>query len=216
MAREVDDKSTRKALARIRRAKAAVERAIAKSEDTEAADAARTELTDWEAEFMSSIEERLGEFGSAFADPRLGEDGEALSRLQLAKLKEIEKKAKGKTPGGFKRGSSFKPKSGSKAKGGFGRKSAPRRSNTRDINDDIIAEVEPPPATDPVETLAKSGAVRTGFTPKLVEDEPEALTPTTPLVETSTPRPKKLSEQAAPKPPPRGGFRVIDGGKADD
>ena len=102
MAREVDDKSTRKALARIRRAKAAVERAIAKAEDDnpDAAEAARIELTDWEDEFMSSIEERLNTFGSAYADPSLGADGEALSTLQLAKLKEIEKKAKGKAPKG--------------------------------------------------------------------------------------------------------------------
>ena len=129
MAREVDEKATRKALARIQRAKEAVERAIAKSEDRDAAEAARSELTDWEAEFMASVEERLGKFGSAFADPRLGRDGEALSRLQLAKLKEIENKAKGK--GGFKRGSSFKSKGS-----GFKRKGAPRRSKSRDINAD--------------------------------------------------------------------------------
>lgn len=216
MAREVDDKSTRKALARIRRAKAAVERAIAKSEDSDAAEAARTELTDWESEFMSSIEERLGEFGSAFADPRLGEDGEALSRLQLVKLKEIEKKAKGKAPSGFKRGSSFKPKSGSRSKGGLGRKAPPRRSNTRDINDDIIAEVDDAPAPDPVDSLAKSGAIRKGFTPKLVGDAPDAPPQTDTPAEDTPPRPQTLSEQAAPQPPRRGGFRVIDGGKDDD
>ncbi len=221
MAREVDDKSTRKALARIRRAKAAVERAIAKSEDADAADAARVELTDWEDEFMSSIEERLGEFGSAFADPRLGEDGEALSRLQLAKLKEIEKKAKGKGGSGFKRGSSFKPKSGSKSsKGGFGRKAPPRRPSGRDINEDIIAEVEDAPPPGPIEQLAKTGAIRKGFTPRVVRDEDEpseqddtqadADAPDTPLS-----KPKPLSEQAAPKPPKRGGFRVIEGGKSD-
>ena len=134
MAREVDEKATRKALARIRRAKAAVERAIAQSDDPHAANAAQTELTDWEAEFMASVEDRLGKFGSAFADPRLGSDGDALSRLQLAKLKEIEKKAKGKSSG-FKRGSSFKSKGS-----GFKRKGSPRRSNTRDINDDLPEE----------------------------------------------------------------------------
>ena len=224
MAREVDDKATRKALARIRRAKAAVERAIAKSEDTEAADAARVELTDWEDEFMSSIEERLGEFGSAFADPRLGEEGEALSRLQLAKLKEIEKKAKGKGGSGFKRGSSFKPKSGGKtSKGGFGRKAPPRRSSGRDINEDIIAEVDDAPAPDPVEQLAKSGAIRKGFTPKLVgeDEQPDAddTPPEKSALESDSSRPKTLSEQAAPEPPTppkRGGFRVIDGGKSDE
>ncbi|MCP2678034.1 hypothetical protein NHF45_00650 [Maricaulaceae bacterium NA33B04] len=223
MAREVDDKATRKAFARIRRAKASVERAIAKSEDTEAADAARVELTDWEDEFMSSIEERLGEFGSAFADPRLGEEGEALSRLQLAKLKEIEKKAKGKGGSGFKRGSSFKPKPGGKSKGGFGRKAPPRRSYGRDINEDIIAEVDDAPAPDPVEQLARSGAIRKGFTPKLVgEDEPPSQDDTPhdkSAPEPAASKPKTLSEQATPKPPTppkRGGFRVIDGGKSDE
>jgi hypothetical protein len=218
LAREVDDKATRKALARIRRAKAAVERAIAKSQDDDAAKAARTALTDWEEEFMSSIEERLGEYGSAFADPRLGEDGEALSRLQLAKLKEIEKKAKGKGSG-FKRGSSFKAKPGGKAKGGFGRKAPQRRSNTRDINEDVIGEVEATPAPDPVETLAKSGAIRRGFTPQLVEPEAETDTQA-PRSDDMAPAPdasaKPLSEQAKPQPPKRGGFRVIDGGKSDE
>jgi len=217
LAREVDDKATRKALARIRRAKAAVERAIAKSEDLEAADAARTALTDWEAEFMSSIEERLGEFGSAFADPRLGEDGEALSRLQLAKLKEIEKKAKGKGSG-FKRGSSFKAKTGAgKAKGGFGRKAPPRRANTRDINEDVISEVEDTPAPDSVEALAKSGAIQRGFTPQLVEPEDtvEEATPDAQAQE-DAPDPRPLSEQAKPAPPKPGGFRVIKGGKDDE
>jgi hypothetical protein len=219
--REVDDKATRKALARIRRAKAAVERAIAKSEDPKAADAARVELTDWEDEFMSSIEERLGEFGSAFADPRLGENGEALSRLQLAKLKEIEKKAKGKGGSGFKRGSSFKPKSGSKtSKGSFGRKAPPRRSSGRDINEDMIAEVNDAPKPDPVEQLARTGAIRKGFKPRVVgEDEQPDLDDRPPedsAPEPTSPKPKTLSEQAAPRPPKRGGFRVIYGGKSDD
>lgn len=188
MAREVDEKATRKALARIRRAKAAVERAIARSDDPDAAQAARTALTDWEAEFMASVEERLGQFGSAFADPRLGQEGEALSRLQLAKLKEIENKAKGKG-GGFKRGSSFKSKGS-----GFKRKAPPRRSNTRDINEDM-PEAEAPEAEDAPEA---SGFSR-GFTPRLVEPGPA--------------EPPPLSKQAAPKPPPKSGLRVIKGGK---
>jgi hypothetical protein len=193
LAREVDEKATRKALARIRRAKEAVERAIAKSEDPDAAEAARTELTDWEAEFMASVEERLGKFGSAFADPRLGRDGEALSRLQLAKLKEIENKAKGKGSG-FNRGSSFKSKGSS-----FKRKNPPRRSNTRDIHDDM-PEAETPEAEDASET--PEGA--RGFKPKLVE--PVAAKPEAP----------SLSEQAAPKPPPKPGLRVIKGGKDEN
>ena len=195
MAREVDEKATRKALARIRRAKAAVERAIAASDDPDAADAARTELTDWEAEFMASVEERLGKFGSAFADPRLGSDGEALSRLQLAKLKEIENKAKGKS-GGFKRGSSFKSKGS-----GFKRKGAPRRSSSRDINEDLDAVDAPEPLDIPAPT--ERSDITKGFKPRVVEPDCEPPAPS-------------LSQQAAPKPPPKGGLRVIKGGKDDD
>lgn len=190
MPREVDEKSTRKALARMRRAKAAVERAIAKSDDAEAAEAARAELTDWEAEFLTSIEQRLNEYGSAFADPTLGEDGEALSRLQVMKLKEIEKKAKGKGGSGFKRGggSSFKSKgSGFKGKGG-----APR-PNTRDINADIEDDTPPEPAADPLATLEDSGQIRRGL--GVVEGGARQDTPR----EGGTPR-----------------FRVIDGGKGDE
>lgn len=200
MAREVDDKSTRKALARIRRAKAAVERAIAKAEDDnpDAAEAARIELTDWEDEFMSSIEERLNTFGSAYADPSLGADGEALSTLQLAKLKEIEKKAKGKAPKGFSRGggSSFKTKGS-----GFKRKGPERRSRERDIHEDIIAPVEES-APDPVSELRKSGLVRKGFTPEVIEtqNEPDEA-------------PAAEDTPSEPPAPPRGGFRVIEGGK---
>lgn len=200
MAREVDDKSTRKALARIRRAKAAVERAIVKAEadNPDAAEAARVELTDWEDEFMSSIEERLNTFGSAYADPSLGADGEALSTLQLAKLKEIEKKAKGKAPKGFSRGggSSFKTKGT-----GFKRKGPERRSNDRDINEDVIAPVEET-APDPVSELRKSGLVRKGFTPEVVEtpEEPDE-------------NPAAGEVTSEPPVPPRRGFRVIEGGK---
>lgn len=213
MTRDVDDKATRKALARIRRAKAAVERAIANSEDADAAKTAMAALTDWESEFMASIEARLDEFGSAFADPRLGEDGEALSRLQLAKLKEIEKKAKGKG-GGFQRGSSFKAKAG--GKGGFGRKAPPGRSRGRDINEDIIGAVEDSPPADAVEKLAKAGHIRRGFKPSLVVADTADAMPETPAQDDAAPDPPTLSEQARPRPPARGGFRVIDGGKRDE
>lgn len=202
MAREVDDKKTRQALSRLRRAKAAVERAIAKSDDPEAAEAAQIELTDWEDEFMASIEERLNTFGSAFADPSLGSDGEALSTLQLAKLKEIEKKAKGKAAKGFKRGgSSFKSKGS-----GFKRKGPERRSNTRDIHDDMIAPVEDAPGPDPVAELKHSGLIRKGFEPQIVETEQDGPAPAESIEPEETRSPK----------PRANGFRVITGGKIDE
>ena len=53
--------------------------------------------------FSAAWEERLNTFGSAFADPEKGALDEPLSRLQAAKLKELEDKAKGKEPRPWKR-----------------------------------------------------------------------------------------------------------------
>lgn len=197
MAREIDEKATRKAMTRIRRAQAAVERAIAKADDPDAAEAARVELSDWETEFMTSVEQRLSTYGSAFADPTLGEDGEALSRLQIMKLKEIEKKAKGKGGSGFKRGSSFKSKGS-----GFGGKSAPRRASGRDINADIeepeAPEPEIDPKTDPLGALEEDGRIRRGLS--IVDGD----------------RAKDSSKEDGPREGGKPKFRVIDGGKPTD
>ena len=52
-------------------------------------------LSDWEGEFLGSVEERIKTFGRAFGDPEKGAPGQALSMLQAVKLKEISVKAKG-------------------------------------------------------------------------------------------------------------------------
>ncbi|MDQ7078837.1 MAG: hypothetical protein Q9M45_13615 [Robiginitomaculum sp.] len=98
MGKKTDDKKTRKALARVRR--------TLRKKETLEGDAA---LSEWEDEFIDSLEERLEKFGSAFADPEKGDAAEALSYRQAAKLREVEKKAKGKGRKPMKR-SSFKPK----------------------------------------------------------------------------------------------------------
>lgn len=71
------------------------------------ADKAGIELSDWEGEFLGSVEDRLKTYGRAFGDPEKGAAGQALSMLQAVKLKEITAKAKGeKKPmkrGGFGR-----------------------------------------------------------------------------------------------------------------
>lgn len=59
------------------------------------ADKAGIELSDWEGEFLGSVEDRLKTFGRAFGDPEKGGAGQALSMLQTVKLKEITAKAKG-------------------------------------------------------------------------------------------------------------------------
>jgi hypothetical protein len=74
------------------------------------AERAGVELSDWEGEFLGSVEDRLKTYGRAFGDPDKGAPGEALSALQRVKLKEIAVKAKGETPERPKRGFRRKPK----------------------------------------------------------------------------------------------------------
>jgi hypothetical protein len=59
------------------------------------ADKAGVELSDWEGEFLTSVEERVKTYGRAFADPEKGGQGAAFSVLQTVKLREITAKAKG-------------------------------------------------------------------------------------------------------------------------
>jgi len=121
MPREIEERKIRKALRRIQRAKA-----LADSEDD------RRQLSEWEAEFVASLEARLNEYGSAFADPEKGDLSEPLSALQKRKIREIEDKAKGKTRKGLGRGTGLrnrKPLRRSKTAAGSG----PR---VRDIAED--------------------------------------------------------------------------------
>ena len=62
------------------------------------AERAGVKLSDWEGEFLGSVEDRLKTFGRAFGDPEKGAAGEALSLMQRIKLKEIAVKAKGEKP----------------------------------------------------------------------------------------------------------------------
>jgi hypothetical protein len=71
------------------------------------AERAGVKLSDWEGEFLGSVETRVKTFGRAFGDPDKGAPGQALSALQHVKLKEIAAKAKGEKKGlqrkGFRR-----------------------------------------------------------------------------------------------------------------
>jgi hypothetical protein len=60
--------------------------------------AGEAELSEWEGEFLDSVETRIGTYGRAFADPEKGDRESALSILQTRKLKEIDAKAKGEKP----------------------------------------------------------------------------------------------------------------------
>lgn len=61
-------------------------------------------LSEWEGEFLGSVEERVERYGRAFRDPEKGVTGASLSLRQAVKLKEIGAKANGKEkPRGWRR-----------------------------------------------------------------------------------------------------------------
>jgi hypothetical protein len=62
-----------------------------------AADKSGVKLSEWEGEFLGSVEGRVEKYGRAFGDPEKGQAGTSLSMLQAVKLKEIAAKASGKT-----------------------------------------------------------------------------------------------------------------------
>lgn len=76
-------KAKRAALAALRRAK-------------RAAEAGGIALSEWEGEFLGSVEGRVQHYGRAFRDPEKGSLGASLSLRQSVKLKEIGAKARGK------------------------------------------------------------------------------------------------------------------------
>jgi hypothetical protein len=63
-----------------------------------AAEQSGVKLSDWEGEFLGSVEDRVEKYGRAFGDPEKGPPGTSLSILQAVKLKEIVGKAKGDKP----------------------------------------------------------------------------------------------------------------------
>ncbi|MEJ0027813.1 MAG: hypothetical protein WDN01_17450 [Rhizomicrobium sp.] len=75
-------------------AKRAALRALKKAR--KAAEAAGVTLSDWEGEFLGSVETRVEKYGRAFRDPEKGGSGASLSLRQAVKLKEIAGKASGK------------------------------------------------------------------------------------------------------------------------
>ena len=158
MPRDVDERKKRKALRKLRKAAELAEAGLGPP------------LSDWEREFLEEVEERIEKYGSAFADPTKGSLEDPLSALQARKLKEIDKKARGKGKGGFNRGSGFKSK-----------KPIPKRG--RDIHDDIeeatpeVAKPAPVPAIVPPRPVVRSPSPepptakprQTGWTPRVID-----------------------------------------------
>jgi hypothetical protein len=81
VSRRVDPSLTKQALAALKRA---ADKAVATPEG----------LSDWEAEFLTSLGERLAKYGSAFADPDKGQLSAPLSLRQGLKVRQISKKGK--------------------------------------------------------------------------------------------------------------------------
>jgi len=90
MPREIDERKKRKALRKLRRAALLAEQGLGPP------------LSDWETQFLEDVEARIETYGSAFGDPEKGGADEPLSALQTFKLREIDKKARGKGKSGFK------------------------------------------------------------------------------------------------------------------
>ncbi|HXC55605.1 MAG TPA: hypothetical protein VNU97_09930 [Rhizomicrobium sp.] len=94
--------------ARNARAKRAALRALKKARA--AVEASGVKLSDWEGEFLGSVEGRVEKYGRAFRDFEKGGPDSSLSVLQAVKLKEIAGKAAGKPdkrPFGQRKRSSF-------------------------------------------------------------------------------------------------------------
>ncbi|MFS2316896.1 hypothetical protein RMQ97_03055 [Maricaulis sp. D1M11] len=180
MPREIDDKQTRKALRRLARAKRAADEA----------DGEDKRLSDWEDDFLGSLEDRLETFGSAFNDPEKGNLDQALSSRQALKLREIEKKAKGKARKPMSRGSGF-----GRAKNKGLKPSTPQsRARSRDIYEDLDErEASNVPAED--KTVPDTSATRRPTPVKTNSDTPAS------------------SASAPPAPRARARFTVIPGGK---
>lgn len=136
MSREIDERKKRKALRKLRKAAELAERGEGPP------------LSDWEREFLEEVEERIKTYGSAFADPDKGNLEDPMSALQTQKLKEIDKKARGKG-GGFR---TRKPL-GAKKKPAY----TPR---VRQIDDDIEDEATAAPPAEPQATRPAFGVIR--------------------------------------------------------
>ncbi len=137
MSRRVDPALTKRALSALKRA-------------ADKAKLSEEGLTEWEAEFLGSVEERLTKFGSAFADPDKGQLSAPLSMRQGLKVRQISKK--GETE------ADQKPRTGFKAKD-----KSPTPTNRKSIK----PKSDKPKPDKPRKPLArKTGLTSKGFRPK--------------------------------------------------
>ena len=111
------------------------------------------EITDWEDEFITSVDERLDKYDAAFADRTKGGASDALSIRQKQVLAQMRRKIKdkGKQAPDARKQSSFKPRSSFKNKSNF-------KPRVRHIEDDMVEDEPPvPPKGKPKLTVIKGG-----------------------------------------------------------
>ncbi|GIU66185.1 hypothetical protein [Candidatus Phycosocius spiralis] len=84
MARRIDPALTKRALLALKRA-------------ADKANLSPEGLSEWETDFLSSVEERLKNYGAAFADPDKGQLSAPLSLRQGLKVRQINRKGLKKT-----------------------------------------------------------------------------------------------------------------------
>jgi len=125
--------------ARIRKARTAQRKLKKARADLEALG----EITDWEDEFIASVDERLDKYGAAFADPSLGGFSEALSNRQKQVLAQMRRKIKD-----FKRDGGKQAPQDDPAKPKW-RSSFKNKSNykprVRHIEDEMFEDADTPP-----------------------------------------------------------------------
>ena len=149
MPRDVDERKKRKALRKLRKAASLAEQGLGPP------------LSEWEQQFLDEVEQRIEKYGSAFNDLEKGGSDEALSALQQVKLREIDKKARGKGKSGFSN------------RGGFKRKTAPR---VRQVDEDLNEgpEEAPPPQAKPGPQLVKASELPPADRPPSETRKPRA------------------------------------------
>ncbi|MEM0986004.1 MAG: hypothetical protein AAGJ32_07140 [Pseudomonadota bacterium] len=195
MPRDVDERKKRRALRKLRKAADMAEQGLGPP------------LSDWEQSFLEELEERIETYGSAFADPTKGDLSEPLSALQQRKLKEIDKKARGKA-----KPQKDKPRNGLNAR------------QTNKTNKTKLASKTPRAAAARAENR---NATKPSFTkPRLVRasdlshpplrDHEHLPADAAPKLQQQEPQQQEPQTSKAPESPKkRPAFRVIEGGKTD-
>ncbi len=111
------------------------------------------EITDWEDEFITSVDERLDKYDAAFADRNKGGASDALSMRQKQVLAQMRRKIKdkGKQAPENKKQGGFKPRSSFKKQSNF-------QPRVRHIEDDMREDEPPtPPKGKPMLRVIKGG-----------------------------------------------------------